>query len=68
MSVYLHVFSARFTKEDNFCDCMCFYGQQSPLKMGVHLILLHSEWPKLHRVLAVLSAVGLREQIFSIKS
>ena len=24
------------------------------------LALLHSEWPKLHRVLAVLSAIGLR--------
>ena len=27
------------------------------------LTLLHSEWPKLHRVLAVLSAVGLRMAI-----
>ena len=25
-----------------------------------HLTLLHSEWPKLHRVLAILSAIGLR--------
>ena len=28
------------------------------------LILLHSEWPKLHRVLAILSAVGLRDIVF----
>ena len=27
--------------------------------MFVPLTLLHSEWPKLHRVLAILSAVGL---------
>ena len=25
------------------------------------LTLLHSEWPKLYRVLAILSAIGLRE-------
>ena len=27
---------------------------------GSCLTLLHSKWPKLHRVLAVLSAIGLR--------
>ena len=26
----------------------------------IRLTLLHSEWPKLHRVLAVLSAIGLK--------
>ena len=39
-----------------------------PLKIGstfqrkeiAPLTLLHSEWPKLHRVLAILSAKGLR--------
>ena len=30
----------------------------------IALTLLHSEWPKLHRVLAVLSAIGLRIKIF----
>ena len=30
------------------------------------LTLLHSEWPKLHRVLAVLSAIGLN--ILSFKN
>ena len=32
---------------------------------GRLLTLLHSEWPKLHRVLAVLSAIGLKERMFS---
>ena len=32
----------------------------SPRSQFFPLTLLHSEWPKLHRVLAVLSAVGLR--------
>ena len=31
------------------------------------LILLHSEWPKLHRVLAVLSAKGLTGPIYMLK-
>ena len=30
---------------------------------GLLLTLLHSEWPKLHRVLAVLSAKGLNDRI-----
>ena len=29
----------------------------------IPLTLLHSEWPKLHRVLAILSAIGLRKII-----
>ena len=29
--------------------------------MGLFLTLMHSEQPKLHRVLAVLSAIGLKE-------
>ena len=29
------------------------------LSLNAHLILLHSERPKLHRVLAILSAIGL---------
>ena len=31
------------------------------------LTLLHSEWPKLHRVLAVLSAIGLINNTKSLK-
>ena len=27
------------------------------------LTLLHSEWPKLHRVLAILSAIGLNKKV-----
>ena len=29
---------------------------------GTHLTLLHSEWPKGHRVLAILSAIMLRNE------
>ena len=39
-----------------------FGSRKSYLKADVHqgtLILLHSEWPKLYRVLAILSATGL---------
>ena len=32
-----------------------------PISYGASLTLLHSEWPKLHRVLAVLSAIELKE-------
>ena len=32
-----------------------------PLKMELTLTLLHSEWPKLYGVLAILTAVGLKE-------
>ena len=32
----------------------------NPFQQGLLLTLLHSEWPKLHRVLALLSAIGLR--------
>ena len=35
------------------------------MEQGLLLTLLHSEWPKLHRVLAVLSAIGLKEIISS---
>ena len=43
--------------------------------MGLLLTLLHSEWPKLHRALAILSAIGLKrknliqaKQILSFKN
>ena len=38
-----------------------FLLQQTPSKMGILLTLLHSELQKLHGVLAVLSAIGLKE-------
>ena len=37
--------------------CSSMFGNYSIL-----LTLLHSEWPKLHGVLAVLSAIGLRNE------
>ena len=36
------------------------------LNVGWTLTLLHSEWPKLHRVLAVLSAIGLNLISFTL--
>ena len=33
-------------------------------KTELNLTLLHSEWPKLHRVLAVLSAIGLNWKLY----
>ena len=35
---------------------------------GQLLTLLHSEWPKLHRVLAILGAIGLKEIIWASRS
>ena len=40
----------------NFAD-LCYNCQKSLV-----FTLLHSEWPKLHRVLALLSAVGLNRE------
>ena len=40
----------------------------SLLNSGQLLTLLHSEWPKLNRVLAFLSAIGLTERIYSSRS
>ena len=31
---------------------------------SVQTLLLHSEWPKLHRVLAILSAIGFNQTTF----
>ena len=42
-----------------------FYGKNSSFKLG--LTLLHSEWPKLNRVLALLSAIRLRTIDFASK-
>ena len=35
---------------------------QNLCKWDLLLTLLHSEWPKLHRVLAILSAIGLKKE------
>ena len=45
-------------------------GQLSPSKKGLILILLHSEMPKLYvvTVLAVMSAIGLKERLCSLRS
>ena len=40
---------------------LCMYATEQ-LKGLVGLTMLHSEWPKLHRVLAILSAIGLRKE------
>ena len=39
------------------CDQGC--GKKTCARLGKCLTLLHSEQPKLHRVLAILSAIGL---------
>ena len=44
---------------------VCFLGNKTFRKRSLLLTLLHSEWPKLDRVLAILSAVGLKEIICS---
>ena len=38
-----------------------------PLKIGLLLTLLHSERPKLHTILAFLSAIGLRKEFASAR-
>ena len=54
-----HVFLPAVTKGNNSCDLLFAY------KDDAALTLLHSEWPKLHRVLAVLSAVGFMKWVCS---
>ena len=47
--------------ELRFCYCQCFSNKHfSQLTVFTLLTLLHSEWSKLHRVLAILSALGLK--------
>ena len=45
---------------------VCLLDKPTLMEQGLLLTLLHSEWPKLHRVLAVLSAIGLKERISSL--
>ena len=67
--------SAIFEKGDNFYDFQFSCRDRVALPVwGLVLTLLHSERPKLHTILAFLSAVGLKgricsgQQIFSFKS
>ena len=57
--------SARFTKGKNLYGFLLFPCQQNFSKRGLYLTLLHSEQPKLYGVLAILSAIGLKERICS---
>ena len=60
------VSSAIFAKGNNFCEFLFASLDIVALpKWDILLTLMHSEWPKLHRVLAFLSAIGLKEIIFS---
>ena len=45
----------------NSIECCWGVGGESTIQRSIvfHLTLLHLEWPKLHRVLAILSAIGL---------
>ena len=59
-------------KETYFCDKLFASLGHKALSKSVYL--LHSEWLKLHRVVAILSAIGLKEstlfledQILSMK-
>ena len=55
-----------FSKGNNFSDFLLASLDDIAIrKWCLFLTLLHSEQPKLHRVLAVLSAIGLNERIFS---
>ena len=49
---------ASFSKGNILCDsCLLSLSKgENPFT------LMHSEWPKLHRVLAILSAIGLRKE------
>ena len=44
-------------------DIICFSAMIHQVGSTYFLTLLHSEWPKLHRVLAILSAAGLIKKI-----
>ena len=61
VTVYIYVFLAVLTLAHNdlklkMSNC-CLLG---PVAFSIDLTLLHSERPKLDRVLAVLSAIGLK--------
>ena len=54
-----------FTVRNNFCDYLFASLRKKPFGKGFLLTLLHSEWPKRYGVLAILSAIGLKERICS---
>ena len=63
---YFLFFFVSFTKGkgSSFCDFLFAALDDVVLpKWDLPLTLLHSERPKLHRVLAVLSAVGLKKEL-----
>ena len=53
-----------FSKGNNFCDLCLLHWAKNPSKLVglVLLTLIHSEQPKLHRVLAILSVVRLKNK------
>ena len=53
------MFSCHFYKRKHYFVFSCLLSFP---KWDLSLILLHSERPKLHRILAVLSAIGLKER------
>ena len=55
-SVVLHI---RRGDRDNLGVIFLYFGLKN-ICCGPSLILLHSEWPKLYGVFAVLSAIGLK--------
>ena len=53
-------------KGNNFCDILlAFLDWKALPKEDLLLTLLHSEGPKLHRVLVLLSAIGLKKRFNS---
>ena len=63
---YMYVISTWKRKRLLFItlDCQWYLSQRKEFALSEGLFfpltLLHSEWPKLNRVLALLSAIGLR--------
>ena len=62
---YTSIFSASFTKGNNFCEFLFApFGDKKTLpNRSLLLTLLHLERPKLYGVLTVLSAIRLKERI-----
>ena len=57
-------FLAMFTKGNKLCYSFSSLKKKAFPTRYLHLTLLHSELQKLHRVLAVPSAVGLEKEFF----
>ena len=53
-----------YIKGNNFFDFLfASLDEKIHQKSSLLLTLWHSEWPKLHRVFAILSAIGLKKKI-----